>query len=337
MIKINRNYSLKHSNSFGLESTAKLFIEADEPEELMDALKTIHPDKENILILGTGSNVLFSDRRAGTVIHPINKDIGILEESPDSVLIKCGAGMDWDEFVNWSVNRGFGGLENLSLIPGSVGAAPIQNIGAYGTEVSVFIESVEVIDLETSQRFRLNRNDCRFGYRDSIFKDPDNRSWLVWEVLFLLDKQPRVNLSYKPLEEEFNSGPKPDIQMVREAVIRIRRSKLPDPAEFGNAGSFFKNPIISACQARLLNEQFPEMPTYFHGPGTVKIPAGWLIERCGWKGYREGPVGVWPKQALVLVNYGGAESREIMGLSDKIIDSVKKTFGIRLEPEVRFV
>lgn len=337
MIKMHRNYPLRKSNSFGLDSIARLFIETDDPDELVNTLSTNVIDHSNLLLLGTGSNILLNNPAIGTVIHIVNRDIVILEESRDSVLIKCGAGLDWDQFVEWTVEKGYGGLENLSLIPGSVGAAPVQNIGAYGTEVALWIESVGVIDVSTNRRFNLLRGDCRFGYRDSLFKDPANRSWLVWEVIFQLDKEPRINLTYKPLKEEFPADYQPDIREVREAVIRIRRSKLPDPDQIGNAGSFFKNPVISSCQAKLLRENFPDLPAYFQEPGMVKIPAGWLIERCGWKGFREGPVGVYPKQALVIVNYGGATAAELVNLADRIVDSVRKSFGIKLEMEVRIV
>ncbi len=337
MIKIHQNYPLKQSNSFGLDSTAQLFIETDDSSELIKVLNTNKFDHSNLLLLGTGSNILLHADSVGTVIHPVNRDIDRIGETRDSVLIKCGAGVDWDDLVAWTVDRGFGGLENLSLIPGSVGAAPIQNIGAYGAEAGIWVESVNVIDLATSRQFTLSRDECKFGYRDSIFKDPAHRSWLVWEVFFILDKDPLVNLSYKPLKQEFPSGYKPNIKEVRDAVIRIRRAKLPDPAEIGNAGSFFKNPVISACHAGILRESNPEMPSYYHDPGTVKIPAGWLIEQCGWKGYREGNVGVYPKQALVLVNYGDAKAHELIALADKIAESVKKKFGVKLECEVRII
>jgi UDP-N-acetylmuramate dehydrogenase len=337
MIKIHQNFPLKQSNTFGLDCTAHLYIETDNQAELLEDLNNNHIDTNNLLILGCGSNILLGDPCPQTVIHPVNTGISILEESNDSVLIECGAGRDWDEFVEWTVNRGFGGLENLSLIPGSVGASPVQNIGAYGTEAAIWIESVRVIDLSTSRRFSLSRDECRFGYRDSIFKDPAHRSWLVWEVIFLLDKDPRINLSYKPLQQEFRAGYQPGILEVREAILRIRRSKLPDPADIGNAGSFFKNPVISACNATLLREKYPGIPFYYHEPGTVKISAGWMIEQCGWKGFREGSVGVYPKQALVLVNYGGATAKEIISLADRIVDSVNTAFGIKLEMEVRVV
>jgi len=337
MIKIQQNFSLKQSNSFGLDSTAQTFIEADNAEELLDSIKSGRSFTNDLLLLGTGSNILLSKPAVGTVIHPVNTDIMILDEFPEYVLVRCGAGMDWDKLVDWTVNCGFYGLENLSLIPGSVGAAPVQNIGAYGAEVSNWIESVKVIDLESSRTFTLNRDQCGFGYRDSIFKDTVNKKWLVWEVVFRLDKEPRPNLTYKPLKQEFPVGYRPEILEVRNAVIRIRRSKLPDPAEIGNAGSFFKNPVISGCHAALLKEDYPDIPAYYHDPETVKIPAGWLIDQCGWKGFRDGPVGVYPKQALVLVNYGGATSAQVLDLAGQIIESVHKAFGIKLEMEVRLI
>lgn len=337
MIKIHQNYSLIQSNSFRLDSIALRYIEADDPVELLETLKTNNTDINDILILGGGSNILLTGSTIGTVIHPVNSGIELLEESGDSVLIKSGAGCNWDELVSWTVSNGYRGLENLSLIPGSVGAAPIQNIGAYGSEVGIWIESLRIIDLSDSREFTLTREDCRFSYRDSIFKDPAHRSWLIWEVVFLLEKDPRTNLSYGALQKEFPLGYRPDIREVREAVIRIRRSKLPDPAEIANAGSFFKNPVITACQAGLMREKYPEIPTYYHDPGTVKIPAGWLIEQCGWKGFREGNVGVYPEQALVLINLGGASAGELIGLAEKIADSVKTKFGIRLEKEVRII
>jgi UDP-N-acetylmuramate dehydrogenase len=337
MINIQRNYPLKHYNSFGLEATAQLFIETNESQELFNTLNSYNIDLNNLFVLGTGSNVLLKEPLLQTVIHPVNTDFGVIEETNDSVLVKCGAGKNWDEFVEWTVDNGYGGLENLSYIPGSVGAAPIQNIGAYGAEVSLCLESVSVIDLSTCQQFMVSRDKCRFGYRDSIFKEPTHKHWLIWEVYFLLDKDPRINLSYKPLKKEFPIGYFPDIQEVRKAVIRLRQSKLPDPIELGNAGSFFKNPVVSACNASLLQEKHPEMPTYYHEPGTVKIGAGWLIEQCGWKGFREGQVGVYPRQALVLVNYGGASADELLNLAGSIVESVKKTFGIKLETEVRIL
>jgi UDP-N-acetylmuramate dehydrogenase len=337
MIKIHQNYPLKQSNSFGLESTASIYIETDDSSELINELKNNTIDISNPLFLGTGSNIVLSTPVVGTVIHATNKEITVLEESRDSVLIKCGAGMDWDEFVKWTVSKNYGGLENLSLIPGSVGAAPIQNIGAYGTEAAICVESVVAIDFASARKFSLTREECHFGYRDSQFKRPESKYWMVWEVIFLLEKDPRVNLSYKPLKEFFPPDYRPDIREIREAVIKIRSSKLPNPAEFGNAGSFFKNPVVSACQAGLIKEKYPDIPTYYHNPGTVKIPAGWLIETCGWKGLRRGQVGIYPKQALVIVNYGGATADEILSLANEIQESVKTEFGIKLEMEVRIV
>jgi UDP-N-acetylmuramate dehydrogenase len=337
MITIRQNHPLRDYNTFALESSARLFVETMDSNDLIKVLNTNNFNQNRILILGGGSNIVFTSQQIDTVIHPVNKSIRVVEESRDSVLVCSGAGTLWDDLVSWSVQNGLGGLENLSLIPGSVGAAPIQNIGAYGAEAGMCVESVGVIDLLSGRQFRLSNQECRFGYRYSTFKNPLHKTWLVWEVFFLLEKDPRINLSYRPLKNEFPDGHKPDIAEIRNAVIRIRQSRLPDPSDLGNAGSFFKNPVVSACHAALLRESFPNMPTFYHDPGTVKIPAGWLIDQCGWKGYRKGQVGVYPEQALVLVNYGNATAGEVMDLAGLISDSVKKAFGISLEPEVQLV
>ena len=337
MINIQKNHPLKQFNTFGLDARAALFIESDQADEIMAAISDACQDPSGILILGGGSNLLFATPEVPAVVRPVNRAIGLLEESAGSVLISCGAGCEWDRFVSWTVEKGYYGLENLSFIPGTVGAAPIQNIGAYGTEVAGCIAAVKVIDLLNGTLFSVSAGDCRFGYRHSIFKEPGHSSWMVWEVIFQLEKEGRINLEYKPLKDTFPQGSKPGIAEIREAVIRIRKSKLPDPAETGNAGSFFKNPVVTACQAGLMREEFAGMPSFYHEPGTVKIPAGWLIEQCGWKGFREGDAGVWPSQALVLVNYGHSTAAEIAGLADRITESVKNKFRIRLEKEVRVV
>jgi UDP-N-acetylmuramate dehydrogenase len=337
MINIRKNHPLREYNTFGLDSTAGILIESDETDALMMALAGTGTDTGNLLILGGGSNLLFLSPLIPAVIRPVNEAISLLEESSGSVLISAGAGSDWDRFVAWCVSKGYGGLENLSLIPGTVGAAPVQNIGAYGAEIGVNVAYVRVLDLLTGKLFSVSGGDCRFGYRHSIFKEPDHQAWLVWEVVFQLEKDPLINLEYQPLKECFAGGIRPGIAEVRDAVIRIRKSKLPDPAETGNAGSFFKNPVVSACQAGLMRESHEGMPAFYHGPGTVKIPAGWLIEQCGWKGFREGDAGIWPLQALVLVNHGSAEASDIIRLADRITESVKNKFGIKLEREVRVV
>ena len=337
MIKIQTDYSLKEANTFKLDCTAAHFIESDDPTELASAWSE-RPDKEGkFLILGGGSNILLRTQVVKTVIHPVNREIRVLDETRDEALVSCGAGLEWDELVDWTVNRQLGGLENLSLIPGTAGAAPVQNIGAYGAELADTLELVRVLNLENGKFFQLTNEECKLGYRESIFKQQSTQNWLIWEVIFRLEKDPRPKLTYKGLRDFFPKEYRPEIKDVREAVIKIRRSKLPDPAVIGNAGSFFKNPVISACQGGLLRADFPEMPFFYHGPGTIKIPAGWLIENSGWKGYRENSVGVYHDQALVLVNYGEATGQEIISLAEKIIDSVKLRFGIKLEPEVRIV
>jgi UDP-N-acetylmuramate dehydrogenase len=218
-----------------------------------------------------------------------------------------------------------------------VGASPIQNIGAYGTEAGTYVESVEVIDLAGGRSFTLSTAQCRFGYRDSIFKHPEGKHWLVWSVTYRLQREPKVNLTYEPLKKYFSGHSSPTLQDVRKAVISIRRSKLPDPDEVGSAGSFFKNPIITVGKAEKLKKEYPELPVYPQDNLTVKVSAGWLIEQVGWKGFREGPVGVYPAQALVLVNYGGATASQIMELSERIRSSVAERFGIPLENEVRIL
>ncbi len=337
MIQLLKNYPLDTRNTFKMVADASGFIETDNQPELIEWIKN-HPVKtEKVLILGGGSNILLTEDFNGLVIHPKNTGIEVVYEDHYSVGVRAGAGSEWDLFVEWCVNHGYSGLENLSLIPGTVGASPIQNIGAYGVEAGNIIDYVEVINLETGRVFNLDSAECHFGYRDSIFKRSSSERWLVWSVTFRLDKEPMVDLSYEPLKRLFKDKPKPSIKDVRQAVIDIRRAKLPDPAEIGNAGSFFKNPVVTPCQGSVMRIDYPDIPLYPHEIGSVKLSAGWLIEQCGWKGFRDGPVGVYPGQALVLVNYGGAKAQEIIELSEKIKASVKQRFNIPLEPEIRIL
>ncbi len=335
MIQLHKNYLLATRNTFQMVAKASGFIETDNQQELLEWI-TNHPVKsEKVMILGGGSNILLTGDFDGLVIHPANTGIEVVYEDHYSVGVRAGAGAEWDPFVEWCINRGYSGLENLSLIPGTVGASPIQNIGAYGVEAGNLVDYVEVIDLDNGRVFNLDSTECHFGYRDSIFKRPASARWLVWAVTFRLDKEPMVDLSYEPLKRLFKGKPKPSIQDVRQAVMDIRRSKLPDPAEIGNAGSFFKNPVVTPCHGSVMKMDYPDMPLYPHEIGSVKLSAGWLIEQCGWKGFRDGPVGVYPEQALVLVNYGGANAKDIMELAEKIKASVKQRFNITLEPEIR--
>jgi UDP-N-acetylmuramate dehydrogenase len=337
MIRITKNQSLASRNTFRLQAVASLFVEADDQQELISWLHSNPDQLEKVLMLGSGSNILLTSDFNGCVIHPVNSEIAVAYEDHYSVGIKAGAGLNWDSFVEWCVGKGYAGLENLSWIPGTVGAAPVQNIGAYGTEAGTLVDSVEILDIKSLRTFNLEASECRFAYRDSIFKKPEGASWLIWSVTFRLDKEPIVDISYDALKKYFKGKPNPTLKEVRQAVIEIRTSKLPDPEVIPNAGSFFKNPVVSPCQASLMKQDFPDLPLYAHDVASVKIAAGYLIDQCGWKGYREGDAGVYPEQALVLVNYGHASASDLIALSDKIRASVKEKFHIKLEPEVRIV
>jgi len=337
MITITPNQSLSDRNTFRLPAKASLYVETDSSEELISWIRNNPVNGRKFLMLGGGSNVLFTGDFEGCVIHPVNQEIEVVYEDHYSTGIKAGAGANWDYFVDWCVEKGYAGLENLSWIPGTVGAAPIQNIGAYGTEAGNLVDSVEVIDLKSLTIFNLEASECRFAYRDSIFKKSEGTNWLVWSVTFRLDKEPIVDISYEALKKYFKGKPRPSLKEVRQAVIDIRKSKLPDPVIVPNAGSFFKNPVVSPCQANLMKQDFPDLPLYAHDVASVKIAAGYLIEQCGWKGFRDGDAGVHPDQALVLVNYGQATARDLLELSEKIRASVREKFHIKLEPEVRII
>jgi len=331
------NHPLVSYNTFHIKAIAGVFIEFDEKGEFLSWLGTTKPSPESIFVMGGGSNILLTKDLPGIVLHPVNDLIEVVGDDKSGILVRAGAGTVWDRFVEWCVGRNLGGLENLSLIPGSVGASPIQNIGAYGTEAGNLVESVDVIDLANGRSFTLSTAECRFGYRDSIFKHPEGRHWLVWSVTYRLQREPLVNLTYEPLKKYFSDNPSPTLHAIREAVIAIRRSKLPDPDDTGSAGSFFKNPVIPVSQAEDLKKEYPGLPVFTQDNQTVKVSAGWLIEQCGWKGFREGPVGVYPAQALVLVNYGGATAAQVIDLSERIRTSVAERFGINLENEVRIL
>ena len=336
MLTIHRNHPLGNLNTFHVDSNASFFIETDSREELIKVMNS-RATSGPLLILGGGSNILFTRDFQGTIIHSVNHGIKVVADKKEYSLVSAGAGTDWDDLVKWCVMHGLGGLENLSLIPGTVGASPVQNIGAYGTDAGSWIDSVEVVDLEDLRVFSMTAEECAFGYRDSIFKRKSEKKWLIWNVSFRLQKHPKVNLSYEALGQCFAGHPAPTPESVRQAVIRIRRSKLPDPAETASAGSFFKNPVIPASQAAELLAIYPGMPVYEENSQSVKMSAGWLIEQCGWKGFREGDVGVYPRQALVLVNYGRASGKEVLSLSQRIKESVLQKFGISLDPEVRII
>jgi UDP-N-acetylmuramate dehydrogenase len=331
---VKKNVSLKALHTFGLSVSAAAYASVSNEEELLDLL----PVQKPTLILGGGSNVLFTKDFKGLVLHNSIKGIEVLEETEQDVLVRVGGGEVWHDLVLWCIDQGYGGIENLSLIPGSVGAAPIQNIGAYGVEVKDVFERLEAIDIKTGEIKTFEHKDCHFGYRDSVFKRALKGKYCITRVIFRLSKRPIFNVSYGAiqavLEEEKALV---SIHSISDAVIQIRQQKLPDPKKIGNSGSFFKNPIIPIEQFNKLKIEYPEIPFYPFGKTEVKLPAGWLIDQLGWKGYRKGDAGVHKNQALVLVNYGNAKGSEIWGLAQEIQQSVSAKYGIHLEAEVNIL
>lgn len=331
-------FSLKHLNTFGIDASARYFIEVgSDPEIAKFVGEGLWRDKQ-LLILNGGSNILFTKDFSGVVLKIATQGIELLGEDGDSVLVKAKAGHNWHNFVLWCIDRNYCGLENLSLIPGNVGAAPIQNIGAYGVEQQDAFESLEAIQIETGQIRIFNRKDCKFGYRSSVFKLGLKNQYIILSVTYRLSKKHVFNLSYGDIRRELgNDDREITLKKISDAVCRIRNSKLPDPGKIGNAGSFFKNPTISKQKYLELKSTFPELTGYPTEMGDVKIAAGWMIDHLGWKGFRHGDAGVCLTQALVLVNYGHAEGSEILKLSQQIQESVKLEFGIDLEPEVNII
>jgi len=334
---IARDISLKSYNTFGLDYRADIFISVSSEEEAVELIRSGRGLPAPGLVLGGGSNLLFVSDFHGTIIHPSIKGIKIEEQKSGHVVVSAGAGLKWDSLVEWTVNQKYGGIENLSLIPGTVGASPVQNIGAYGVEVKDTIEKVRAISLADGSVREFSNSECRFVYRDSIFKNELKGKYLVTRVYYRLFRKPVLNTSYGSLQEEVEKIGVPSIKTVREAVLNIRKSKLPDPDVIGNAGSFFRNPVVSIPVAKSLKKDYPDIPLFADTFGEYKVSAGWLIEKCGWKGKRIGDAGVHDKQALVLVNYGNASGKEILSLSEKISGSVMEKFGINLEREVEVI
>jgi len=337
MFEIKENFSLKNYNTFGIEAKCHFFVECSSVDELSNFIIEHQKQDLPLMILGGGSNVLFTQDFDGYILRPYIKGIDVIEESENDILVKVGAGEDWDEFVEYCVEKGWGGVENLSLIPGNVGTCPIQNIGAYGVEVKDVIEEVESLEINNLKRYTFKNADCNFGYRDSIFKRNLKGKQIITHVSFRLKKRPVFMLNYGSLTEELSKFNELSLINIRKAVIDIRESKLPDPKEIGNSGSFFKNPVIDEIYAKELKQEYENIPMYNQGNGTVKVPAGWLIENAGWKGYRKNDAGVHDKQALVLVNYGNASGKEIYDLASEIQQSVKTKFNINIEMEVNVV
>jgi UDP-N-acetylmuramate dehydrogenase len=331
------NVSLKKYNTFGIEATARhfaVFSSADELASLLDQAP------EPVVVLGGGSNILLLGDVAGTVLINGIKGIDLVDEDDRYLYVRVGAGENWHGFVEYCLDRDWAGVENLSLIPGSVGAAPMQNIGAYGVELKEVFHELEAWDLQDGKVKMFTLNDCRFGYRDSVFKNEYKDRFIILTVTFRLHREPVFHTQYGAIREELDKMNirKLTIRAIADAVVRIRTAKLPDPAVIGNAGSFFKNPSIRDAQFSELKTSFPDMVGYPDPASAMtKLAAAWLIEQCGWKGYRRGDAGCHDRQALVLVNYGGATGREIYDLSEDILRSVQQRFGVTLEREVNII
>lgn len=338
MRRLLRNFSLKNYNSFGIDVRADRFISVKNTEELRDVLRRTYASE--LFILGGGSNMLLTGDINKTVIHIGIKGREVISETEEEVTVKAAAGENWHEFVLWTLAKGFGGLENLSLIPGNVGTAPIQNIGAYGVELKDSFVSCHAINIQTLEKKEFSLQDCDFGYRNSVFKNQLKGQYIITAVNFRLKKKNHeLHTDYGSIRTELEKKgiTSPTIKDISNAVIEIRQSKLPDPEKLGNSGSFFKNPVISLEQFEKLRESHPGVPSYHVSDTQIKVPAGWLIDKAGLKGYREGDAGVHKNQALVLVNYGSATGEEILKLSQKVQDKIEQEFGITLEAEVNII
>jgi UDP-N-acetylmuramate dehydrogenase len=335
-MQIQENISLKPYNTFSMDVPAEYFIALHNEDELREISDT-HAQTNDIYILGGGSNVLLTKPVKGTVVYNQLKGISIEKENDEHVWLKVQAGEVWHELVLYVINKGWAGIENLALIPGSVGAAPMQNIGAYGVEAKETIDTVTGWHWKEKTFLSFKNEKCHFGYRDSIFKREWKNKLLISSVTFKLNKKPSYHVSYGAIKHELEkmNVQELSIKAIADAVIAIRSSKLPNPKEIGNAGSFFKNPTIPIAQYDILKINYPEIPSYPVNEEMVKVPAGWLIEQCGWKGYRKDDAGVHAKQALVLVNYGQAKGDEIWALSEEVVRSVEEKYGILLEREVQ--
>lgn len=337
-MKIQNNFPLKNYNSFGIDAYAEKFVAVQDTEELKSVLTTTK--NETKFILGGGSNMLLTKDIEALVIHIDLKGKKIINQNDDYVWVESQAGENWHEFVLWTLEQNFGGLENMSLIPGNVGTTPIQNIGAYGAEIKDTFESCSAIHINTLETRSFSNEACHFGYRESIFKNNVKDQYIITSVIFKLSKRNhKINTSYGDITKELekNNIKTPTLKNVSDAVIAIRMQKLPDPKELGNSGSFFKNPIISKTQFEEIMISFPEIPHYPISETAVKIPAGWLIENTGFKGKRYGNAGIHKNQALVLVNYGGASGIEILNISKEIQATIWSQFGIQIETEVNII
>ena len=334
------NVNLQPYNSFGFDAVAKYFVEINDVNDLQMLIRDGALKSNKTLILSGGNNILFQEEvYDGLVVFINTKGIEILRKDENEVVVRAQAGEDWPDFVRFCVGKGWHGIENLAHIPGKVGAAPVQNIGAYGMELKDSFLQCESIELTTGDKRIFTKEECRFGYRESIFKNELRGQYIITSVDFLLKKNASLHLDYGNIRTylEQNGITHPTLQQLHDAICAIRDSKLPDVKQIGSAGSFFKNPVISEEQFEALQKQYPNIPHYPDAEGMVKVPAGWLIEQAGWKGWRNEHVGVYEKQALVLVHYGGGTGQDIVQLAQRIQVAVEEKFGIRISPEVNFV
>jgi UDP-N-acetylmuramate dehydrogenase len=338
-MKIQNDISLKNYNTFGIECIAKSFVAIRNENDTKDLFKSRSLTHSKFMILGEGSNVLFVGDYEGLVVHNEIKGYNIIDSEEESILIEVGAGEKWHDFVRIAVNNGYFGLENLALIPGTVGSAAIQNIGAYGIEQNVFLDSVYGFNIEKEGFQRILKKNLNYGYRSSIFKNELKDKFIISSVRYKLSKIPKVNFNYKDIQQLFEefSITNPTPMDVFNAVVKIRTNKLPDWRLLGNAGSFFKNPIVSQEKSDIIKSKFQDIPVYFHEKGLCKLSAAWMIEQAGWKGFRYGDAGVFGKHALILVNHGKASGKDIYKLSQEIMKSVQLKFDVELELEVQII
>lgn len=338
MINFQENHSLKAYNTFHIDARVRYFMEYTQEEDLLTFL-TGFPQWKTLdrFVLGGGSNLLPVSNYEGLVIRPKLMGINQIAEDEHHVYLEVGAGEEWDNVVEFAVQHHLGGIENLSLIPGSVGAAAVQNIGAYGAEVCQVLQRVKGFHLQQLEKMELLASDCAYGYRDSIFKHELKEQFIIHSIVLRLDKEPKFNVGYGSLQEEIAAMGELNLRHIRQAIIKVRESKLPNPEHIGSAGSFFMNPVVNANKAKDLQQVYAGIPTYDAGNGNVKLAAGWLIDQCGWKGFRQGDAGVYEHQALVLVNYGQASGAEIAQLAKQIQQSVFEKFGVQIVPEVYYL
>lgn len=333
-MQILKNISLKDKHTFHIQSYADYWADFKSIVELKSLLSEEEIKGLPVFAIGSGSNLLFNGNFNGILVHSDIKTIELISENETNVIVRVGSGYVWDELVSEFVEKGWSGAENLSGIPGEVGASPVQNIGAYGIEVSNLIESVEALNIKTQKLEIFSHDECKFGYRDSIFKNEFKNQFIVCYVTFILSKAFQPNILYGEVSAKLLEKGEINLKNIRQAILEIRKSKLPEPDITGNAGSFFKNPIINSCHYKELKEIYPEMPVWIQESGDFKVSAAWLIEKSGWKGARLGNAGVHDKQALVIVNSGNATSSEIIKLSERIIEDIFRIFNISLIPEV---